>query len=140
MKPIHWVMLGAAMANTKVLSQIKPERFAGNVKGTLEAMKAKKAIAEKVVVDGVEVVSCPPVDLLLDELHSGSVLHENENVMGAVVRIWESIGAVEQMTSMVQRVEGILQRVKLSGRISTYEQHKAELAKLADELAKLTKE
>lgn len=134
--PIQWVMLGAAMANTKVLATLKPERFEGALKGAIEAMQAKKAKAEQ--VEGKWV--CPPIDRLLGCFSVGDHLLENENPIGAVQRIWDTLGSRELMVRKVDEIKERIHRIGLANKILTQEQLMEEVGKVAEEIVNIAKE
>lgn len=123
---LEWMILGAAIANSKILRHVAPEQFG--------VPKASSVIAAlKGGGDSVEESN----EFLSD--FSGELL-ESEHLLAAVARLWDGLCLDRGRDKAIEKIERSLHAMRMARSILTDDQMKAEIAKLADQIKVSCKE
>lgn len=118
--------MGAAIANRKVLQHVAHDQFGVPKSSSLiSALKGSGDSAE----EANEFI----------EQFGGETL-ESEQMLAALVRLWDGLCVDRSRDAAVEKIERSLQSIKLARSILTDSQMKAEISKLADQIKSSCKE
>lgn len=123
--PLELILLGAAIANMKVLES--PVKW-GSYQQVIDEVKSGAG-------------DHPAIDTLLKQLSPDSLsLQPGENLLGAVMRIHEQIASAAARRTLIHQLRSVLTRMEHADKILEYDQCRAELIDCAEQVRKLAEE